>query len=933
VIFLFNPLYIKVNALESSILPINGTEAQQHCLINSNSMVGDKSEARGVEPVTQESDQLVTGEHLLNVISFKSEQPSDIQSVQRIIIDSGASSHMMPSECYLQGVDTTINGLVSLGDNKRKLSIVGAGYTSIPSLGKVYLVPQLSNGLISIPTLDKIGCKSIFDDGRVYIFDKNGSMLLTGTLSNKLYYLDNKYIELLCNTGSEYHGSSSVVLSALETCCIAEECTLCNINNIENVEITCHISDINNNDNNSRHDVQGSAPKRLASSIVNMRPIELLHNRWGHLGENNIKKAIRLNMVTGAKYTYDEIKNDKLPICFNCMRGRMKTFVDSTGNVRNYKPFEKIAIDYKGKFPMKSRNGCNGFYLISDASTDFVYAYPCNGKSAPIMLQILDKFRIEIAELNGYTITKLQSDFDSVILSDTINEWLIKHHIKLQVSAPYSHAQNGQIERDMQNVLDKARTLLAVYETPKIYWDYAVETACYLINRSPTSNSDNTPYELVYNEKPDISNLVPFYAPGVYHLTREERNNSFDDKAVLCRMLGYNELCKNTYIILNIKSGAIVSRKDCIFDERLIHNVTMENIYNELENNFDDNDSITNSDNEDNTYDSDTEINYEDTANNNNNNDMYWYDNDNNTYNNTNDVDNYYSCVANTVHEAVKLPQNPSSVEQALASPEADKWREAMIKELQNFDDRSVFSAAEQEGRAMKTKWILKYAYYADYSIKYKARLVACGYSQIYGIDYKDTYAPTTSTLLVNLLFHLGAMFKLEFALFDVTAAFLEGKNDVVQYARLPFNNDGTTAAKGQGMRVRVVGNFYGEKQGPKIWNEQLDKILITIGFIRCNAHTCSYKWLNDDGFIILTIHVDDGLMISSNGNLYTEFKTKFSTMVKKMTLTLEFKKFLGMDVLLIEGNKVALSHLFYITARFSEFLKSERSPMSSTIN
>jgi hypothetical protein len=56
VIFLFNPLYIKVKALESSILPMNGTEAQQHCLINSNSMGGDKSEARGVEPVTQESD-------------------------------------------------------------------------------------------------------------------------------------------------------------------------------------------------------------------------------------------------------------------------------------------------------------------------------------------------------------------------------------------------------------------------------------------------------------------------------------------------------------------------------------------------------------------------------------------------------------------------------------------------------------------------------------------------------------------------------------------------------------------------------------------------------------------------------------------------------------------------------------------------------------
>ena len=64
-----------------------------------------------------------------------------------------------------------------------------------------------------------------------------------------------------------------------------------------------------------------------------------------------------------------------------------------------------------------------------------------------------------------------------------------------------------------------------------------------------------------------------------------------------------------------------------------------------------------------------------------------------------------------------------------------------------------------------------------------KARLVACGYSQIYGVDYKDIYAPTTTNVAVFILFQLGAMFGLKFCAFDVTAAFLEGKNDFKQYA------------------------------------------------------------------------------------------------------------------------------------------------------
>lgn len=54
------------------------------------------------------------------------------------------------------------------------------------------------------------------------------------------------------------------------------------------------------------------------------------------------------------------------------------------------------------------------------------------------------------------------------------------------------------------------------------------------------------------------------------------------------------------------------------------------------------------------------------------------------------------------------------------------------------------------------------------------------------------------------------------------------------------------------------------------------------------------------------------------------------------MSMSKDFKRFLGMDVKFLyntNGSKVQLSHLVYITSRFSEFVKKRRTPMSATDN
>jgi len=181
-----------------------------HCnIVDSNLHVEDGSVACHV--LAPKSDQRVEGEHLLCMVMSLLETCciSDIQSTHhRIIIDSGASSHMTPSKCLIRNINNAVNGSVSLGDVSKKLLIAGAGYTAMPILGLVYLVPELSFGLISIPTLDKAGCRTVFNQGRVYVFNSNSNLLFTGTLVGKLYYLDKQFVDKLYDLASTNEESS-----------------------------------------------------------------------------------------------------------------------------------------------------------------------------------------------------------------------------------------------------------------------------------------------------------------------------------------------------------------------------------------------------------------------------------------------------------------------------------------------------------------------------------------------------------------------------------------------------------------------------------------------------------------------------------------------------------------------------------------------------
>ncbi|XP_020677760.2 calcium-transporting ATPase 10, plasma membrane-type-like [Dendrobium catenatum] len=75
------------------------------------------------------------------------------------------------------------------------------------------------------------------------------------------------------------------------------------------------------------------------------------------------------------------------------------------------------------------------------------------------------------------------------------------------------------------------------------------------------------------------------------------------------------------------------------------------------------------------------------------------------------------------------------------------------------------------------SKWTFRTKYNSDGTIaRYKARLVALGYKQEYGLDYHETFSPVVKTPAVRVLIVLALHHKWNIHQLDVSNAFLHGK-------------------------------------------------------------------------------------------------------------------------------------------------------------
>lgn len=171
-----------------------------------------------------------------------------------------------------------------------------------------------------------------------------------------------------------------------------------------------------------------------------------------------------------------------------------------------------------------------------------------------------------------------------------------------------------------------------------------------------------------------------------------------------------------------------------------------------------------------------------------------------------------------------------------------------------------------EDESVITSNWIYKIKHAADGSIdKYKARFVARALSQLEGIDYEETFAPTARYTTIRSLVSLATSMGWNIHQMDIKVAFLNGTIDEEVYIKQPLG----FKIKDRRTYVCILKKeLYGVKQAPRAWYARTDAYLQRLGFTKSSADSNLYIKAVNNEIVIILLYVEDLLLTGVEGRI-----------------------------------------------------------------
>ncbi|KAJ0494958.1 putative RNA-directed DNA polymerase [Helianthus annuus] len=234
----------------------------------------------------------------------------------------------------------------------------------------------------------------------------------------------------------------------------------------------------------------------------------------------------------------------------------------------------------------------------------------------------------------------------------------------------------------------------------------------------------------------------------------------------------------------------------------------------------------------------------------------------------------------NQLHHALFTSQVPKSIKTASKD---SHWVTAMHDELTALRNNDTWDLVQRPAHlnVVGSKWIYRIKYKADGSVdRYKARLVAQGFTQVPGLDFFHTFSPVVKASTIRVVLSLATIYNWQLRQLDVNNAFLNGHLTETVYMEQP---PGFVDSKFPNHVCRLKRALYGLKQAPRAWFQRLSAFLVTLGFQCSLADPSLFVYKTGKELIYLLVYVDDIIITGNNQDviktftecLHKEFKIK----------------------------------------------------------
>ena len=155
---------------------------------------------------------------------------------------------------------------------------------------------------------------------------------------------------------------------------------------------------------------------------------------------------------------------------------------------------------------------------------------------------------------------------------------------------------------------------------------------------------------------------------------------------------------------------------------------------------------------------------------------------------------------------------------------------------------------------------------------------MAKGFLQKYGIDYDETFSRVVRFSSIRALLAYGVSRQMLIHQMDVVTAFLNGTLDEEIYMQQP---EGYVEPGKEELVCRLKKSLYGLKQSPRCWNNAFKEFMLSLGFVQSDADPCVFIRVLNDKLAIVTVHVDDLILLTETEEEMIDLKTNLANPFK----------------------------------------------------